>query len=81
MRVLLDGLLPRLFPGLPFKCLPHEGRTDLEHSIRLELRAPQEPGVRFAVVRNNDGKGFRIFLGGVEAVAGELATGQDEDDT
>ena len=56
MRVLLDGLLPRLFPGLSFKCLPHEGRTDLEHSIRLKLRAWREAGVRFAVVRDNDGK-------------------------
>jgi len=56
MQELLDGLLPRLFPGLPFKCLPHEGRTDLEHSIRRKLRAWREPGVRFAVVRDNDGK-------------------------
>ena len=26
MRVLLDGLLPRLFPGLPFKCVKMKGR-------------------------------------------------------
>ncbi len=39
MRVLLNGLLPRLFPGLPFKCVKHEGKTDLERSIPRKLRA------------------------------------------
>ena len=33
MAVLLDGLLPRLYPGLPFQCIPHEGKSDLEKSI------------------------------------------------
>jgi len=55
MKVLLDGLLPRLFPGLPFLCVPHEGKQDLEKSIPRKLRAWQEPGVRFCVIRDNDG--------------------------
>ncbi len=59
MRVLLDGLLPRLFPGLPFKCVKHDGKTDLERSIPRKLRAWREPGVRFAVVRDNDGGNCR----------------------
>lgn len=54
MKALLDGLLPRLFPGLRFLCVPHEGRDDLEMSVRRKLRAWREPGVRFAVVRDND---------------------------
>ncbi len=54
MCVLLDGLLPRLFPGLPFQCVPHEGKHDLERSIPRKLREWREPGVRFAVVRDND---------------------------
>lgn len=55
MQVLLDGLLPRLFPDLPFLCVPHEGKRDLELSIPRKLRAWREPGVRFAVIRDNDG--------------------------
>ncbi len=55
MKVLLDGLLPRLFPGMPFLCVPHEGKQDLERSIPRKLRAWREPGVRFCVVRDNDG--------------------------
>lgn len=55
MQVLLDGLLPRLFPDLPFLCVPHEGKRDLQRSIPRKLRAWREPGVRFAVIRDNDG--------------------------
>jgi hypothetical protein len=33
----------------------HEGKRDLEKSIPRKLRAWREPGVRFVVVRDNDG--------------------------
>jgi len=55
MKVLLDGLLPRLFPDLPFLCIPHEGKQDLEKSVPRKLRAWREPAVRFIVIRDNDG--------------------------
>lgn len=55
MKVLLDGLLPRLVPGLQFLCVPHEGKQDLEKSVPRKLRAWREPGVRFVVLRDKDG--------------------------
>ncbi len=55
MKTLLEGLLPRFFPDLPFLCVPHEGKQDLEKSIPRKLRAWREPGMRFVVVRDNDG--------------------------
>lgn len=55
MKVLLEGLLPRLFPDLGFLCVPHEGKQDLEKSVPRKLRAWREPGVRFVVLRDNDG--------------------------
>jgi len=55
MKVLLDGLLPRIFPDLPFLCVPHEGKQDLEKSVPKKLRAWREPGVIFVVIRDNDG--------------------------
>lgn len=55
LAALLGELLPRLFPALPFHCVPHEGKQDLERSITRKLRAWREPGVRFIVVRDNDG--------------------------
>lgn len=55
MKVFLEGLLPRLFPGLPFLCVAHEGKQDLEKSIPRKLRAWREPGVCFVVLHDNDG--------------------------
>ena len=54
MKVLLEGLLPRLFPDLSFQCIAHEGKHDLEKSIPRKLRAWREPGASFAVLRDND---------------------------
>lgn len=55
IRNLLNGLLPRLYPDLTFICLAHEGKSDLEKSIPRKLRAWREPGVRFVILRDNDG--------------------------
>lgn len=55
MKILLEGLLPRLMPDLQFQCIPHEGKQDLEKSIPKKLRAWKEPGVRFIIVQDNDG--------------------------
>lgn len=55
MKVLLEGLLPRLFPDLAFLCIPHEGKPDLKRSIPRKLSAWRESGVRFVVLMDNDG--------------------------
>lgn len=54
MKALLDELLPRLFEGLEFLCIHHEGKQDLEKSLPRKLRAWSEPGARFVVIRDND---------------------------
>ncbi|WP_240531207.1 DUF4276 family protein [Variovorax boronicumulans] len=58
MKVLLEGLLPRLFPGWvdgqQFLCVPHEGKNDLDRSIPRKLGAWRIPGDRFVIVRDND---------------------------
>ena len=54
MKVLLDGLLPRIFPKLEFVCIAHEGKKELENSISRKLRAWREPEVCFVVVQDND---------------------------
>ena len=56
MAVLLEGFLPRIFPDAIFQCIPHEGKSDLERSIPRKLRAWLEPGVRFVILRDNDGQ-------------------------
>ena len=52
--ILLKGLLPRLFPQMSFLCVSHEGKKDLERSIPRKLKAWQEPGVRFVVMRDQN---------------------------
>lgn len=54
MKVLLEALLPRFFPEIAFLCVTHEGKQDLEKSIPKKLRAWNEPGVRFVVLRDAD---------------------------
>ena len=56
MAAALDILLPRLLPeNMAYLVVPHEGKSDLEKSIPHKLRGWKEPGVRFVVVRDNDG--------------------------
>jgi hypothetical protein len=58
MKVLLDGLLPRFFPGWQkgthFICVPHEGKSDLDKSVPRKLKEWKVPGDRFVIVRDND---------------------------
>ncbi len=58
MKALLDGLLLRIFPdwidGEHFLCVPHEGKSDLDRSIPVKLRAWRIPDDRFVMVRDND---------------------------
>jgi hypothetical protein len=58
MKAFLDRLLPRLFSGWiegqHFKCMPHEGKSDLDRSISNKLRAWREPNTHFVIVRDND---------------------------
>lgn len=68
MKTLLDGLLPRLLPGLSFICVPHEGKDDLKKSIPRKLRAWREPGVRFVIVRDNDGGDCRALKSSLSAL-------------
>jgi hypothetical protein len=58
MKVLLECLLPRIFPdwavGTHFLCARHDGKNDLRKSITLKLRAWQEHNDRFVVVQDRD---------------------------
>lgn len=45
MADLLNVLLHRLFPGLEFRCIEHEGKQDLEKSVPRKLRAWRKPEI------------------------------------
>lgn len=58
MKTLLEGLLPRIFPGMVagehFLCITHEGKSDLDISIPRKLQAWRIPDDRFVILRDND---------------------------
>ncbi|MDA8336512.1 MAG: DUF4276 family protein [Peptococcaceae bacterium] len=56
LQVFLPGILP---PRVTFQLVPHDGKQDLERSIPRKMRAWREPGVRFVVVRDQDGADCR----------------------
>lgn len=55
MKEFLDHALPRLFPGLDFLCVPHQGKNDLEKSLKRKLPAWKKPDDVFVILRDNDG--------------------------
>ena len=54
MKALLEVLLPRVAPNLPFVLVAHEGKRDLAKSIPRKLKAWRTPGARFIVVHDQD---------------------------
>lgn len=58
MYATLSKLLPKLFPEwreeAEWKCLVHEGKSDLDRSIPRKLRGYRTPGTRFVIIRDND---------------------------
>lgn len=62
MKVLLDGILPRILPeNVTFLTIPHDGKSDLEKSLPIKLRAWNEPDVSFVVVQDQDSNDCRLL--------------------
>jgi len=54
-KEMLDGLLPRLLPeGFYYQCIVFEGKSSLEKRMSRRIRAWQEPGVCFVVLRDQN---------------------------
>lgn len=55
MKTTLEHLLPKLGVDLAtVTIIPHQGKSDLEKSIPIKLRAWQVPDARFLILRDND---------------------------
>lgn len=58
---LLEGLLPRLLPDdWTFRCIPYEGKQDLEKRAPMLVRAWQNPDAAFLVLRDQDSGNCRL---------------------
>ena len=59
MDATLRNLLPKLFPDFRehehWLIISHQGKSDLERSYPRKMKEWREPGVRFIILRDNDG--------------------------
>lgn len=54
-KAMLDSLLPRILnEGTNFRCIPFEGKQDLEKQLTRKIRAYQNDQARFIVLRDQD---------------------------
>lgn len=55
-KAMLDSMLPRfLDPSIIVRCIPFEGKQDLEKQLLKRLRGYVNPNARFVVLRDQDG--------------------------
>ncbi len=53
-KELIESLMPRVFPDVSFRCIPFEGKQDLEKNIPIKLRGYKVPGSVFIILRDQD---------------------------
>ena len=54
-EAMLEGLLPRILPeGVEFRCIPFEGKQDLEKRLGRQIRVNSRGGARCVVLRDQD---------------------------
>lgn len=54
-KAMLDGLLPRILPeGVSYRCIPFEGKQDLDKQIERRLRGWIHPATAFLILRDQD---------------------------
>ncbi|MBU2738129.1 DUF4276 family protein [Acidithiobacillus concretivorus] len=54
-KAMLESLLPRMLnAGVTFRCIPFEGKQDLEKQLMRKIRAYQNDQARFIVLRDQD---------------------------
>ena len=55
MKVLIDNIIGAIVPqGVQVITVPHEGKSDLEKSIPVKLRAWRTPDTKFVIVHDQD---------------------------
>jgi hypothetical protein len=54
-KVFLDEFLPSILPvGTTFRTIPHQGKSDLQKSLPVKLRAWRNPQARFVILQDKD---------------------------
>jgi len=60
-KALLESLLPRVLTReTPFRCIPFEGKQDMEKQLPLKIRAYRNERARFIVLRDQDSASCKV---------------------
>lgn len=52
---MLEGLLPRMLPeGITYRCIPFDGKSDLQKQLPIKLRGWRQPNTAFVVLHDQD---------------------------
>jgi hypothetical protein len=61
-KALLDGFLPRILPAhISFRCIPFEGKQDLDRQIERRLRGWIAPNTAFLILRDQESADCRLL--------------------
>ena len=60
-KEMLDIVVPKLVPDMCFRCIPFEGKQDLEKNITRKLKCYQNKDARFLVVHDQDSNDCKVI--------------------
>jgi len=61
-EAMLQGLLPRILPeGVSHRCVPFEGKQDLDKQIERRLRGWIQPATVFLILRDQDASDCKVL--------------------
>ena len=65
----LCALLPKILPpDVTYRCIPHQGHSDLKKSIPIKLRGWRTPNTRFIIVHDQDSHDCKQLKGKLRAL-------------
>ena len=68
MEAFPEKFIPRFFPDLPFLCIAHNGKNDLEKRFPRKLRSWGDPSTRFVILRDNDNADCKALKAKLQAL-------------
>lgn len=75
-EAMLNGLLPRLLPAsIRYRCIPFEGKQDLEGRMVRLMRSWRAPRTRFVILRDQDSADCRVIKARLIARCNEAGRG------
>jgi hypothetical protein len=60
-KAMLEGLMPRLAPNVPYRCFVFQGKSDLQKGLQRKIQHYLNPLARFIIVQDQDNEDCRAL--------------------